>query len=159
VPALGLRQDHRRERRDDGVSGAAVSALGSRSLEMFARYETVREGFLAGRHRRPEWRFELPEIAALPKARIVVPDAWPNDISPPDAALPPGVRLPRSSHRRPLQEMLRRQYAYLRDCTRSDVIRRRFGGRTYEGVVSSPDPAVYGAQWSVDHFFNSGWAS
>jgi hypothetical protein len=123
--------------------------------KMFARYEAVRRGFLAGRHRRVERRFALPEIAALPKARIVVPDAWPNDIPLPNAALPPGVRLPRSPHRRRLQEMLRRQHAYLRDCVSSRPVRRRFKGRTHEGVVSSPDPAIYGAQWSVDHFFNS----
>ncbi len=85
----------------------------------------------------------------------MVPDAWPNDIPLPNAALPPGVRLPRSPHRRRLQEMLRRQHAYLRDCVSSRPVRRRFKGRTHEGVVSSPDPAIYGAQWSVDHFFNS----
>jgi hypothetical protein len=123
--------------------------------KLFERYEAVRKQFLVGRHRRVEPRFALPEIAALPKARIVVPDAWPNDIPLPNAALPPGLRLPRSAHRGRLQEMLRRQHAYLKDCVSSRSVRRRFRGKTYEGVVSAPDPAICYAQWPVDHFFNT----
>ena len=51
--------------------------------------------------------------------------------------------------------MLRRQHAYLKDCVSSRSVRRRFRGKTYEGVVSAPDPAICYAQWPVDHFFNT----
>ncbi|MCX6991827.1 MAG: trehalase family glycosidase [Kiritimatiellaeota bacterium] len=123
--------------------------------KLFAAYEAFKSGFLAGRRRRPELRFQLPEITTLPKPRVWVHVPWPTDV--PLAAVKPPlpIKLPRSPQLPLYKEMVQHQYQYLRDCVQSGTIRRRFRGRLYEGVVSSADTAIYPPTWVPDHFFNS----
>lgn len=123
--------------------------------KLFAAYEVVKSGFLAGRRRRPEQRFQLPEITTLPKPRVWVHVPWPTDVPLAGVKPPWPIKLPCSPQMPLYKEMVQRQYQYLKDCVQSGTIRRRFRGWLYEGVVSSVDTAIYPPVWVPDHFFNS----
>ncbi|MFH1477030.1 MAG: trehalase family glycosidase [Verrucomicrobiota bacterium] len=123
--------------------------------KLFAAYAVVKSSFLAGRWRRPEPRFQLPEITTLPKPRVRVHIPWPTDVPLPDVKPPRPIKLPSARQAPFYKAMVQRQYQYLKDCVQSGTIRRRFHGRLYEGVVSAVDPAIYPPVWVPDHFFNS----
>lgn len=123
--------------------------------KLFAAYEAIKSGFLAGRRRRPQRRFQLPEITTLPKPRVWIHFPRPTDVPLAGVKPPRPIKLPHSPQAPLYKEIVQRQYQYLRDCVQSGNIRRRFRSRLYEGVVSSADLAIYPTVWAPDHFFNS----